>query len=174
MRPPKNQILENLYTAGNEYLLVKTYDNYVGYYYSVSGKYYTGATYNSKSTELVPYTEKREVAAYNLAQIDPVYMRNNPNIINIVKIDAFPIVRVTYQFSITPQYRFFIKRINEVNSPILEVDQQTHNSAKATKFYYTTNILWNSPSPINYIQLEKELPGITTFLESDPMFASGD
>ena len=85
MRPPKNQILENLYTKGNEYILSKTYDNYVGYYHSVSGKYYIGATYNSNAIQLVPYTEKREAAAYNLTQIDPIYMRNNPNIVNIIK-----------------------------------------------------------------------------------------
>ena len=109
MRPPINQILENLYTKGNEYILAKTYDNYVGYYHSVSGKYYTGATYNEKAIELVPYTEKREVAAYNLSKIDPVYMRNNPNVINIIKQDAFPIVRVNYQPSPKPQNRFFIK-----------------------------------------------------------------
>jgi hypothetical protein len=165
MRPPKNQILENLYTKGNEYILAKTYDNYVGYYHSVSGKYYIGATYKSNAIELVPYTEKREVAAYNLSKIDPVYMRANPNIINTIKKDSFPIVRVNWQPSSNKTYRFFIKRINEVNAPILEVDQQTYTSAKATKFYYTTNILWNpSISLFNFDQLEKELPGIKDFL----------
>ena len=177
MRPPKNQILENLYTNGNEYLLAKTYDNYVGYYHSVSGKYYIGATYKSNAIELVPYTQKREVAAYSLAQIDPIYMRNNPNVINLIKKDSFPIVRVTYQVTSTPTYRYFIKRINEVNAPILEVDKQTYLSARETKFYYTTNVLWDELSPlstINYPQLEREVPGLTTFLTNYSMPPSGD
>jgi hypothetical protein len=177
MRPPKNQILENLYTRGNEYILAKTYDNYVGYYHSVSGKYYIGATYNSKAISLIPYTERREAAAYNLSKIDPVYMRNNPNIINIIKKDAFPIVRVTYQVTTPPIYRFFIKRINEINSPILEVNKQTYVSAKDTKFYYTTSVLWDDLAPfstINFQQLERDVPGINTFLNNYSTFGSGD
>jgi hypothetical protein len=177
MRPPKNQILENLYTRGNEYILAKTYDNYVGYYHSVSGKNYVGATYNPKAISLVPYTERREVAAYNLSKIDPVYMRNNPSIINIIKKDAFPIVRVTYQESVIPTYRYFIKRINEINAPILEVNKQTYVSAKDTKFYYTTSVFWDSLSllsSIDFTQLEKEVPGIRTFLNNYSMPPSGD
>jgi len=175
MRPPKNQILENLYTAGDEYILSKTYDNYIGYYHSVSGKYYIGAIYNSNAIQLVPYIEKREVAAYNLSKIDPVYMRNNPNVINIIKTDAFSIVRKNYQPSPQPQYRFFIKRINEINSPILEVDQQTYTNAKATNFYYTTNIFWDiNISLSTYNQAEKELPGIKEFLNSYSLPPGGD
>jgi hypothetical protein len=177
MRAPKNQILENLYTKGNEYILAKTYDNYVGYYHSISGKYHIGATYNPKAIQLVPYTEKREVAAYNLSKIDPIYMRNNPSIINIVKKDAFPIVRVIYEPNGIPIYRFFIKRINEIDAPILEVDQQTYISAKLTNFYYTTNVYWDvltQMSPVSFERLERELPGIRTFLNIYSMPESGD
>jgi hypothetical protein len=175
MRPPKNQILENLYTNGNEYLLVKTYDNYVGYYHSVSGKKYIGATYKTNAIELVPYTQKREVAAYNLSNIDPVYMRINPNVINTIKKDEFPIVRVNYTPTTKESYRFFIKRINEVNASILEVDKQTYTSAKATRFYYTLNILWNSDdSVLNYTLFENQMPGIDNFLRNSSQPPGGD
>lgn len=175
MRPPKNQILENLYTKGNEYLLAKTYDNYVGYYHSVSGKNYIGATYRTNAIELVPYTQKREVAAYDLSNLDPIYMRINPKIINTIKKDGFPIVRANFTPSPNPSYRFFIKRINEVNAPILEVDKQTYTSAKATRFYYALNILWNSDDfSLNYSQLEKELPGIEEFIRNYSQPPGGD
>jgi hypothetical protein len=175
MRPPKNQILENLYTIGNEYLLIRTYDNYVGYYHSVSGKKYIGATYKPNSIELVPYTENREVAAYNLSKIDPVYMRINPSIINIIKKDEFPIVRVNYTPSPNTLYRFFIKRANETNSPILEVNKQTYINARATKFYYTLNILWGpNASSLDYNQFEKQMPGIKVFLNNLSLPPLGD
>ena len=175
MRPPKNQILENLYTKGNEYLLIRTYDNYVGYYHSVSGKKYIGATYKQNSIELVPYTENREVAAYNLSKIDPVYMRINPNIINIIKRDEFPIVRVNFTPSPNASYRFFIKRINETNSPILEVNKQTYTNARATKFYYTLSIFFNSKDSIlDYNVFEKQMPGIDTFLRNYSIPPEGD
>jgi hypothetical protein len=175
MRPPKNQILENLYTKGNEYLLIRTYDNYVGYYHSVSGKKYIGATYDPNAIELVPYTQNREVAAYNLSNIDPVYMRINPDIINTIKRDEFPIVRVNFIPTADESYRFFIKRKNEVNSPILEVDKQTYINAKATKFYYVLSILWNSKNSIlNYTLFENQMPGIDTFLRNYSIPPGGD
>jgi hypothetical protein len=175
MRPPKNQILENLYTNGNEYLLSKTYDNYVGYYHSVSGKKYIGATYSPNSIELVPYVQKREVAAYNLSQIDPVYMRVNPSIINTIKKDEFPIIRVNFTPTIEPSYRYFIKRINEVNAPILEVNKPTYLNAGTTKFYYTLNILWNSTNSVsNYRIFEKQMPGIDDFLRNYSLPPGGD
>jgi len=175
MRPPKNQILENLYTKGNEYLLSRTYDNYVGYYHSVSGKKYIGATYDSNAIELVPYTQNREVAAYNLSNIDPVYMRINPGIINTIKKDEFPIVRVNYVPSPDASYRFFIKRINEVNAPILEVDKQTYTSAKTTKFYYVLTILWGSNiSSLDYSSFEQKMPGIKAFLDNFSLPPLGD
>ena len=175
MRPPKNQILENLYTKGNEYLLIRTYDNYVGYYHSISGKKYIGATYKPNSIELVPYTQNREVAAYNLSKIDPVYMRVNPSIINTIKKDEFPIVRANFTPSPNASYRFFIKRINETNSPILEVNKQTYTNAKNTRFYYTLNILWNSKDSIlDYNVFEKQMPGIDLFLRNYSIPPGGD
>jgi hypothetical protein len=175
MRPPKNQILENLYTKGNEYLLIRTYDNYVGYYHSVSGKKYVGATYKPNSIELVPYTQNKEVAAYNLSKIDPVYLRVNPSIINTIKRDEFPIVRVNFQPNPKPTYRFFIKRINETNAPIFEVNKQTYNNAKNTRFYYTLNILWDSnASLLNYNQFEPNMPGIKSFLDNFSLPPLGD
>jgi len=40
---PKSQITPNLYTSGEEYVLLSTQENYIGYYFKTStGKYYTG------------------------------------------------------------------------------------------------------------------------------------
>ena len=38
VRVPQNQIIESKYTSGNEYMFAKTYKEYKGYYYEMSGK----------------------------------------------------------------------------------------------------------------------------------------
>ena len=38
LRVPQNQIVESKYTSGNEYMFAKTYKEYKGYYYEMSGK----------------------------------------------------------------------------------------------------------------------------------------
>lgn len=174
MRPPKNQILENLYTSGNEYILFRTYDNYVGYYHSVGGKKYIGSVYKSDSIELLPYTQKREIASYRLSNVDPIYMRINPNIINIIKKNEFPIVRVNFTPTKNPTDRFFIKRINELESPILEVTNQTYINAKATKFYYTLYVSQNSNNVLDYNSLELQMPGIKDFINNYSLPPGGD
>jgi len=42
---PLSQITSNLYTNGNEYIIISTQENYIGYYWKDSkGKYFTGKT----------------------------------------------------------------------------------------------------------------------------------
>ena len=50
MRIPSNIITENQYTAGKEYMYLTTYKEYIGYYYIINDKYFTGKTYNSNSS----------------------------------------------------------------------------------------------------------------------------
>jgi hypothetical protein len=50
MRYPSNQIRENLYTKGFEFMLKKTYGNYIGFYHSLSGKYFAGARFIVSNT----------------------------------------------------------------------------------------------------------------------------
>ena len=56
---PLSQIKSNLYTNGNEYVLVTTRENYIGYYYQTSnGKRYTGKTpQDGSNILLLPITK---------------------------------------------------------------------------------------------------------------------
>lgn len=170
MRPPKNQIIENLYTRGNEFLIERTYDNYVGHYHSVFGKNFIGATYNPKAIALTPYTTSKRNAAFNLSNIDPTYLKLKPGVINIVKKDEFPITKIKYtknREDVIEKWRYFIQKTNVVNAPIDEVDKNTFFRAQNHPFYRAATILWKesltSDAALN--EAEKLIPGIRLVLE---------
>jgi hypothetical protein len=57
---PKSQIVTNLYTSGQEYIIKSTSENYIGNYWKTSdGKFFTGKTPEDKNTqELIIATSK--------------------------------------------------------------------------------------------------------------------
>jgi hypothetical protein len=70
---PKSQVKTGLYTNGNEYALITTQKEYVGYYFETSsGKKYTGKNPNNTAIELISAT------AFPIQQITP----NNTSIQN--------------------------------------------------------------------------------------------
>jgi hypothetical protein len=166
MRPPKNLIIEDLYTSGNELLTNPAYENYVGYYHKVSSKPFMGAKYNPKAIELTLYTKDKIVAAYNIYNLDSTYAKLNPKSLNLIKQDEFPIVRSSYIEGEGNKWRYFIKRNNEKESPIIEVNNTTYNSARINPFWQTTTIYWvlNQAFSLDVNKYENELPGIMTYL----------
>jgi hypothetical protein len=166
MRPPKNQIIEDLYTRGNEFLIEDNYANYSGYYHSQGGVNHLGAKYNPNARTLVPYTKDKINAAYDIYNIDAAYFRLNPNILNIIKQDNFQIERYTYSSTEGSKQRYFIKQKNKLDAPILEVTKDSYINARDIPFYQTTAIYWD-PFYIKddeLTKIEKELPGIISYL----------
>ena len=165
---PSNQIRENLYTKGSEFMLKKTYGNYVGFYHSVSGKYFAGAKFIISNTiELIKYDSRKQNLSYNISQLDPTYTKLKPEIINKIKIDDFKIIKVLPQYLKNPYMRYFIKRKNEINAAIMEVNEDTYNNAQLSEFYYVGSILWDAKSPTSYNlikSLEQKIPGIFIYL----------
>lgn len=170
MRYPSNQIRENLYTKGFELMLKKTYGNYVGFYYSLSGKYFAGAKFiESNTIELIKYDDKKVKSSYNISQLDSTYAQLKPKIINDIKRDNFEIVKILPQFSKTPYKRYFIKRKNEINAPVIEVTKDTYDYAKVSEFYYFGDIIWDDTSNQLYssiMELEQKVPGTAFYLDN--------
>jgi hypothetical protein len=166
MRPPKNRLIEDLYTRGDEFLVEATYENYVGYYHSNAGKNYIGAKYNPIALALTQYTSNLHQTTYDINNIDPVYLRNNPNIMRVVKQDNFPIIRVKYSFISEPHQRYFIQQKNRIDAPIIEVNLTTYRNAQVNPLYLTTSIFWNPPysTEEELNRIERELPGILSFI----------
>lgn len=168
MRPPKNRLIEDLYTRGDEYLIEATYENYVGYYHSNAGKKYIGAKYVPSALSLIEYTSNLYQTAYDINNVDPIYLRNNPNVMKLIKQNNFPIIRTSYSDNNGPQQRYFIKQKNKIDAPIIEVNLTTYNNAQVNPLYSVTSIFWNPPySPEEELnRIEKELPGVLTYIEN--------
>ena len=168
IRPPKNQIIENLYTGGNEFITERSYKIYSGYYHSQSGKNYVGANYNPNAVPLIPITINKVQSIIDINTVDPTYLAINPNIINVIKQDNFEIVRYKYSSTEGPKQRYFIKQINKLESPIIEVTQDTFLKAKINPFYRTTSIYWSyGNNSNNYLEkIEKDIPGVLSFIEN--------
>lgn len=62
MRTPSNLIIKG-YTAGKEYLYKKSTNFYIGHFYKLRNKFYTGKDYdpNAKQLEIVPITKVRAI-----------------------------------------------------------------------------------------------------------------
>lgn len=169
MRYPNNQIRENLYTKGFEFMLKQTYGNYIGFYHSISGKYFAGARFIVSNTiELIKYDSKKQNSSYNISQLDSTYTKLKPEIINKIKIDSFEIIKIIPENSPTPYKRYFIKRKNEINAPVMEVDKNTYKNAQLSEFYYTGEIIWDCFKLMSDLiqQLEQKIPGISFYLEN--------
>jgi hypothetical protein len=171
MRSPKNQIIEDLYTKGNEFLVESSYTNYLGYYHSQSGKNYVGAKYNPNAIALIPYTEDKIATAYNAYNMDQVYLKLNPNVLNIIKQDNFLIVRSPYSYNDGPKQRFFIQQKNKIDAPIIEVSLVTYKKAQVNPLYSTTSIFWEglSTTEEELRRIEKEIPGVLMFIEKSSL-----
>jgi len=166
---PSNQIRENLYTKGFEFMLKTTYGNYIGFYHSISGKYFAGAKYIVSNTiELINYDSKKQNLSYNISQLDSTYIKLKPEIINQIKTDNFEIIKIIPENSPIPYSRYFIKRKNEINAPVMEVNKDTYNNAQLSEFYYTGEIIWDSfrVMPDLMQQLEQKIPGVLFYLEN--------
>jgi len=69
---PKSAIVENLYTSGGEFQLLKSSEEFIGFYHKFNnGKFFTGKTNNvSPRYELVPYIKEGSESRDQLAILD--------------------------------------------------------------------------------------------------------
>lgn len=147
---PKSQILTNLYTNGDEYVLSTTNQNYVGSYYEIStGQKYSGKSPIDKPNILLnpfQYEDERSI----IPTIDPPLV----NTINTYpNITSQPVNTFLPQFNSplpTPDdykrgifTRYFCKKNNE--NKYLEVDQITYNKLTSRD----SSILWSLYTPFS-------------------------
>jgi hypothetical protein len=145
---PKNKIQTNLYTSGEEFILLKDNSNYTGPYYKLyNGKFFTGNTPNDLST----------------IEIIPISPRSSDSNGDGVYYSLFPTEQDYKNGEFT---RYFTCRRNQ---PIFsEVDKKTFDKYKQknnTVFWRTNkpfSLFWQLTGDINQVaQTNKNITELT-------------
>jgi hypothetical protein len=152
---PKSQIVTNLYTNGQEYIIKSTNENYIGNYWKTSdGKFFTGKTPEDKNIqELILLSLTSNVTP----NINPIL--NSPNWLpNDFSSKEYPKYR--YEDKLTPvsfnpqptqdDYalgeftRYFCKKTNELR--YIEINKDTYEKLTGQDSTY----LWQLYTPFKY------------------------
>jgi hypothetical protein len=162
---PLSQIITDLHTNGNEFVIKSTNISYVGYYWKTSTKkYYTGKTpQDTPIQELIPYnieggsqissTITELPVNYDIYSYYNQYDTDTINYLNITKLSSPPLLPY-YSLTIPTQQdyqigefrRYFCKKINEIS--YLEINKEvydkliTQDSTIAFQYYQPFNISW--------------------------------
>ena len=152
---PKSQIVTNLYTNGQEYVIKSTSENYIGNYWKTSdGKFFTGKTPEDKNIqELILLSLTPNVTP----NINPIL--NSPNWLqNDFSSTEYP--KYSYEDKLTPvsfnpqptqdDYtlgeftRYFCKKTNELR--YIEINKDTYEKLTGQDSTY----LWQLYTPFKY------------------------
>lgn len=161
---PKSQIVTNLYTNGQEYVLKSNNQNYIGFYWKTSdGKFFTGKTPEDKNIqELINATSTTSLQYSNLTseafevKNTSVYL-NNSNVIaeeyNKINLKFLNINNIPLSFNPQPTQddydlgeftRYFCKKTNEIR--YLEINKDTYEKLLGQDSSY----LWQLYIPFKY------------------------
>ena len=154
IRIPKNIIITAQYTSGNEFVTTNTTTPYVGYYYTFNGKSYTGKEPSDDSLELEKIKDKLLKQALKTAK-------------NAIKKYFF--VPSAFDVQKGETTRYFVKRANDIQPSITEINLETYNLVKNDPIYFTLeldlSLIYDNTARI--INAEKKFSGITSFLKQD-------
>jgi hypothetical protein len=167
MRIPSNIITENQYTAGKEYMYVSTYKEYIGYYYIINDKYFTGKTYNNNSSSLELIKIKKENINLLLTQASTYIY----GLISKTKINNSSPSSIISTGNINGGTRYFSKQVNANPILIREISKDTFQQFQNNPFYQTISIdfpeggYFGNQKSLD--EAEKTMPGIKTFITSE-------
>lgn len=160
-RIPKNKIIENKYTLGNEFIKISTLEEYKGYYCIVGNKIYTGKTYDSGSLELQKKSKSN------------IYQDIINTSISATKYILNSKINIPFQNSTlyTPnednKVRYFLKKLNVNPISIKEIDENLYKIYSNNKLYQIVSIEYNNKTGFDSLQFEKavnEMKGLKEFL----------
>lgn len=165
MRIPSNVITKNQYTAGKEYVYLATYKEYIGYYYVINGKYFTGKTYNSDSSslELAPIKKSENTNLFLTQAATYIYgllSKKNSKELSSPKFNSIIAPELdTNNKEETETY--YVKKLNTIPILIKQVDKKTFQSLKPNPLYQVTSLKLDYS---NIDEAEKQMPGLKAFL----------
>ena len=163
---PDTQIEKNIYTAGNQWMILDNWENYVGFYHKyITGEVFTEKDWDpSKSKKLVRYKSRPE-SYFKYADLT-----------SFVKINGEKVEKTTDRNTIFTRYRapravkrqsnnndflngvmqrYFVYKRNEPDRVFFEIDKtqaQTYNRSKSginDKLYGLVQFPWKLDGPEN-------------------------
>lgn len=149
---PKNLIINNLYTPGNQFVFKDTNNPYTGYYFTINEKAFTGKTPASGSLPLEKISDRLLVIAKDYA---------------VSKLTKFVFDPTTLIKNGDYATRYFVQKTNETPINISEVDKDTYNSLQKNAGYKTVSIKWDmlGSNQKEIDSKDKIFPGLKLFLE---------
>ena len=147
---PLSQITPNLHTNGGEFQIKSTFQEYTGYYFTVStGQIYTGRNQNDNPvlelTYLIPTINNIDI---NLPEVitlgDPIYNNTIKLPLNTIYKPVYnPNVPTTSDYQTGEYRRYFCKKTNEII--YIEIDKNTFDKLVSK----SEDILWSLYQPFD-------------------------
>lgn len=156
IRIPQNKII-NKYTAGKEYILESTYDEYIGYYYELNGKSFAGKEFSPNA----PILLKKGSSNINKLIENPL-TRVYGRLTNLVLDLSTP---PSFVFNYDSNVRYFTYQINK--KQIKEVSEDTFNTFSKNPLFTTAKLSFTTGFNEQELNIaEKKIPGIKTFVNT--------
>ena len=173
---PSNQILKAKYTPGpQEYVYLKTYEPYIGYYYEINGRTFAGKTYSSEAPEIITFDKKTN----NVLLRDPdteMYAKLSGMTINSFELKGIPFNPSNEQIEQGFMTRYFAKKTSSSSLlDIKEIDQDTFKTISKDPLYQTLRIQYNfSPTDEELNEFDRQMPGLKQYVQDDNLNTSSD
>lgn len=158
IRIPSNITVKSQYTAGKQYMYESTQREYQGYYYEMNGKVFAGKEFNSNAPTLLKITPNNinslltTVATYVYGKITGAKLPSNGQ-------------PPSFLFQYDSNTRYYSYQINK--KLIKEIDESTYKSFSKNPLYKVVSLSYKGGfDTIELSNAEKNIPGITTFVES--------
>jgi len=135
-----DEVQENLYTFGNEWMLADTYQEYKGAYHAyLTGEIYTLGIYSSTQSKLlIPYKQTNS-DIFRYTQLRP-----DIKILNDIKLISHQPIITSKDLNIGYINRYFVQKINE--TWIIEINESLYkqlvNNGIESKLYQFVSVTW--------------------------------
>jgi len=163
LRIPQNQVVQNKYTAGKEYMLENNYREYIGYYYELNGNIFAGEEFNINALELIKFNSSK-VNDLLTHPTTYTYGKLSKTKIPSTKIISQPVSNTNNLLDKGGEYfpQFYCSKIN--SNIIKSIDENTYVALQSNPLYKITfigtyNNIYQTPD-----DAEKEIPGMNAFL----------
>jgi hypothetical protein len=166
MRIPSNIIIESKYTAGKEFMYLKSYKEYQGYYYELNNKFFTGKTFSSSNSKELVKIESKNINTLLTQASTYVYgLLSKTKILNNTVISTPQKNSMGYDKGGELFLKFYCKK-NNIN-PILikQINEQTYLNLQKDPIYQTIFIGTYQNITVESDKAYQQMVGLREFVE---------